>query len=430
MNYDNENFGTEQWNPLKHLIKPGNTVLIKPNLVMDVNLLPQEGVECLYTQPGVVVPVIDYVILALQGSGKIVLGDAPMQECNFNNLIQCGYNDIIQFYKSKNINIELVDFRELTTVVKNGIYYQSTNENARGQVIDLGNDSEFSTACADELKRLRVTNYDPRLMNTHHNETKHEYYISQYLLDADVVINMPKPKTHRKGGVTISLKNFVGVNVRKEFLPHHTKGVKGKSSDEYEKRSFCHALRSNLLDRKNICISQKKYFSAKVLHFLIRLCSIVLKLKRTPNSEGSWWGNDTISRTILDLNKIVLYADKNGVICEKKARNVLIVADMIISGEKEGPVLPSHKPVGYIAIGENCVAFDETISTFMGFNYKKIPTLYRARNTIGNKPLTDSDTPVVCSNEKNLHGVIGTEIPEEFRLSFIPTSGWKNHIEL
>ena len=37
MALDEDNYGTADWNPLKTLIEPGNTVLIKPNFVMDHN---------------------------------------------------------------------------------------------------------------------------------------------------------------------------------------------------------------------------------------------------------------------------------------------------------------------------------------------------------------------------------------------------------
>ncbi|SFB14023.1 hypothetical protein SAMN05216587_11543 [Selenomonas ruminantium] len=45
--------------------------------------------------------------------------------------------------------------------------------------------------------------------------------------------------------------------------------------------------------------------------------------------NGSWYGNDTIWRTIADLNHILYYANKEGKLQEKRQRKVLIVADMI-----------------------------------------------------------------------------------------------------
>ena len=53
MGLDSENYGTDKWNPLKEIVRQGDKVVVKPNLVMDYN--PSgDGTECLYTQPSVV----------------------------------------------------------------------------------------------------------------------------------------------------------------------------------------------------------------------------------------------------------------------------------------------------------------------------------------------------------------------------------------
>ena len=44
----------------------------------------------------------------------------------------------------------------------------------------------------------------------------------------------------------------------------------------------------------------------------------------------------------MDLNKILFYADKNGHIHDEIQRKTLNIGDMIISGEKEGPVAVSY----------------------------------------------------------------------------------------
>lgn len=253
---DKENIGTPNWNPLGGTIKPGDTVLLKPNLVMDYNQNKSGGVECLYTQPGVVAAVVDYVIIALKGTGQIVIGDAPMQECNFSNLLSTsGYDVLIDYYKSQGIDISIVDFRELSSVVKDGVHYASINKDAKGKIINLGTESEFYGDTYSD--KIRITNYDPRILPTHHHGDKQEYYVSDYILNADVIINMPKPKTHRKAGVTISLKNFVGANVRKEFLPHHTMGSVYEKGDEYLEKNYLHSTLSKLLDRRNIYAAEK-----------------------------------------------------------------------------------------------------------------------------------------------------------------------------
>ena len=41
---------------------------------------------------------------------------------------------------------------------------------------------------------------------------------------------MPKLKTHKKCGVTISLKNLVGLNTNKNLLPHHSLGTPSRAA--------------------------------------------------------------------------------------------------------------------------------------------------------------------------------------------------------
>ena len=426
--YDAEHFDTRQWNPLGHLIHPGNNVLIKPNFVMDQN--PSgDGVECLYTQPGVIAAVVDYILIALGGNmGKIVIGDAPMQECNFQQLVkQSGIDIMVNYYRSKGVNIQLVDFRELTSVVEGGIHKYNINENAHGTVIDLKDDSEFAGLSKEQFDRMRITNYDPRILVTHHQPGKNEYYVSDYVLNADVIINMPKPKSHRKAGVTISLKNLVGINVRKEYLPHHTVGSKKSGAgDEYLNTSKLKSLLANNLDELNIHVSEKQYGVARMLHYKnAALRKIGGPFFHDQYSEGSWYGNNTISKTIVDLNKIIFYADKNGKMQDDVQRKYLIVADMIQSGEKEGPVMPSKKDVGIIAVGGNPVCFDECVATLMGVDITKIPTLLCVRQSGKRYSFVSADqNGVIYSNDSRWNNRTWSDVSVQDTLLFNPTSGW------
>ena len=430
--FDSDRFGTSDWNPFAEYIREKDTVLIKPNLVMDKNHNRDGGTDCLYTHPSVVAPIIDYVLLALHHTGKIIIGDAPMQECDFEQLIEkSGYKQLVEFYKNKyGCDIQLVDFRQLSSVVIDGIHHFSIDESKEGKIINLGKDSAHFCE-GGKSPKVRITNYDPRILQQHHHQDKHEYCISPYLLEADVLINVPKPKVHRKAGMTISLKNLVGINVRKEFLPHHTMGAVSQGGDEYKDRNLIHSFRSFMLDKKNIYAFENKYVKAKLTHLVIRCLSRILELTKSDfYREGSWYGNDTISKTILDLNRIVKYADKNGVMQATNTRKMLIVADMIVAGEKEGPVAPSPKELGIIAAGTNPVCFDEAIATLVGFDYKKLPSIKRAREDNSRYPLVDSDAhPFISSNLTALNGCYLETIPNMTNLNLIPTSGWKSHIE-
>ena len=60
----------------------------------------------------------------------------------------------------------------------------------------------------------------------------------RYSYYADVVISLPKMKTHKKTGVTLSIKNFVGITADKNYLPHHTWGSPKHGGDDYPDTSF------------------------------------------------------------------------------------------------------------------------------------------------------------------------------------------------
>lgn len=115
-------------------------------------------------------------------------------------------------------------------------------------VVDLGKYSALYDIIND-YKKFRVTNYIPNLTKEHHNPKKNEYLISNTILQADVIINLPKPKTNRKAGITGAMKNLVGINGSKDWLPHHRRGSKADGGDEY--------LYHNLFKDLNIFLQEK-----------------------------------------------------------------------------------------------------------------------------------------------------------------------------
>ena len=428
MKLDEKNKHTDDWNPLSKYISPGDKVLIKPNMVMDYNR-SGEGTECLYTQAEVVDAVLRYVCRALDGKGSIIVGDAPMQECNFDNLIsQSGYQSVIDKYQTQGIDIKLIDFRELTTDVINGIRHQKINNKASGMVIDLGIESEFSQFSDEKLDRLRITNYDPQRLKTHHTSGKHEYYVSKYVLDADVIINMPKPKTHRKAGVTIAMKNLVGINARKEYLPHHTLGSPEVGGDQSKRDNVLIRLSNKCYDRKNYHEGKSDYRRAWIYKLVGGGIKFFYSRARGDSLEGSWSGNNTICRTIIDLNKILLYCDSKGNLQEDIQRRILNIADMIISGEKEGPVAPSPKNVGYLVAGENSLTFDIAVATMMGADVARIPTIQMAINTVvkGKDLFGNIRDAEVVSNNILIDTLNASQIKEDDKWDFVPTSGWRD----
>lgn len=136
--------------------------------------------------------------------------------------------------------------------------------------------------------------------------------------------------------------------------------------------------------------------------------------------EGSWYGNDTIWRTILDINKILLYSDKNGVLSNNKKRIIFNVADMIISGEKEGPLIPSNKEVGLIVASFNQLNMDRSICKIMGFDPKKIKYINEGYKLKKFKISSLMEYKFIDQN--------GINSEEKYNKNFIPTDGWIDYL--
>ena len=83
--------------------------MIKPNLVKHINESLDGNTDSLITNFSVIRPIIDYTIIALNGTGSIIVGDAPVQECNFAEVIKLynleeaikKYNDFLDMCEVK-----------------------------------------------------------------------------------------------------------------------------------------------------------------------------------------------------------------------------------------------------------------------------------------------------------------------------------------
>ncbi|OAA86973.1 DUF362 domain-containing protein [Clostridium ljungdahlii] len=421
---DKENIGTKEWNPLGSYIKKGDTVLIKPNWVLHVNNEPVfHDMECMVTHPSVIRCVIDYVLIALKGTGKIIVADAPIQKCHFEELQQqMHYAELWEYYHEKGIDISVIDLRDIVAAFsKNGTVSLENHKNP-GMLVKLNELSEFENVDNDKISKMRITCYPTDALQSHHNAGKHEYMIAGEVLSADTIINLPKPKSHRKAGMTACAKNFVGICTNKEYLPHHTIGEKASGGDEYLNKNIFLKLASKALDNyNNAAYAQKK--SVSYYHYKSFILNMLgHKLCNEKYSEGSWWGNDTIWRTIVDLNYIVKYADKNGVIQNTEQRKIFNICDMIVVGEKEGPMEPSPMKLGAIVMGDECAVVDRFICEIFGFSSEKVPYISYLLNK---QNLTEEEIKI---NYKNKIFKF-SEFKFNPKWHVIPTSGWLGHIE-
>ncbi len=415
---DKEHYGTKEWNPFGEFIKPGQQVLLKPNWVMHVNPRKDSlGMQCLVTQPSVIRAVLDFVIIALKGTGKIIVGDAPMYQCYFEELQKnLSYDKLWNYYYNKNISLEIKDFRNfiIDRSNKDDIIKKVSKDD--GILVDLGD-----KACLDEfdekqINKFKIFGYPSSLMHEGHSKGKHKFLIHQDVLNADVIINLPKPKSHRKAGMTACAKNFIGINCRKEYLPHHRDGAISSGGDEYPSKNIFKAIHAKIHELNSRFIKPNKVF--RLIDKVTRGLELVFSINK--KYDGCWYGNDTLWRTIADLNRIVQYADKQGIIKESKQRTIFNVCDMIISGEEEGPLRPTPKKVGAIVSGFEIAYLDCFIATLMGFDINKIkyiPYLLEKNNL-------DRNALKIALQDKTINFD-----NFDLNLNFKPTSGWQGHIE-
>ncbi len=397
MNLDKENIGKKAWNPFKEFIKKGDHVIIKPNLVREINPL-NGNTDCLITNFSIIRPIIDYVLKALEKTGSLIVGDAPVQECIFEEVIKLnGLDSAIQTYNQKGYNIQLIDLRK------------HQNPDLKCKIVSINKDSSLCEI--DKYwDKYAITNYDLKKMHEHHHEGVHEYLLPECVLNANVIINLPKPKTHRKAGMTACMKNFVGVNSLKEYLPHHRNGSISEHGDEYPEKNCLKKVQSN--------IKNYTYTRNIIIRGLNKICLGLEKLLGLDRYlEGSWHGNDTIWRTILDINKVILYADKEGKLQDQPQRIIFNLADMIIGGEKEGPLKPSPKEVGILVASFNQLNMDRTICQIMGFNPNKIKYIFEGYNL----------KKYQISSSKKYKNICNVNI-KTINKNFIPTDGWSDYL--
>ena len=227
---------------------------------------------------------------------------------------------------------------------------------------------------------------------------------------------------------------MIGITNEKRALPHHRQGSIDKGGDEYppeistKKRS--HAYLNDIFMRKQY----GKFGFMFIMPVLRFLYNTAIKwwhgaCQKDVHAGGNWYGNDTIWRTTLDLNQIILYSTKNGFIDDMVQRKYLSVIDGIIGGDGDGPLHPAPKRCGVLLAGTNPVFTDAAAATIMGFDYKKMPTLINALNSaiFNDKLLTTKDV----YTKSNLGDINNQSLASvNLNLKFLPSKGWKEYIEL
>ena len=428
---DSANIGADTWNPLGEMVSPGMTVLIKPNLVLDRH--PRGGaLDCLITHGSIVRAIMDYIHIALEGQGKIIVGDSPIQGTDFEEATKAnGLRDVVRAYRElTKLEVELVDFRQVIAVMDDRCHvveWREADGDPAGYVeFDLGHDSMLMPIAKDSQK-FRVSNYKASDTSQYHNETSHKYIVSKSVVDADVIVNIPKMKTHCKAGVTLGLKNFVGTVGRKQCLAHHRRGGTLQGGDEYPQTSILKSISETLermIDGNSSNLRRSLYgFVYRVNERLIKMLGI------NQWREGCWHGNDTVWRMVVDLVRIARYGRPDGILSTDPQRKIFTLIDGVIGGENEGPLEATPKPSQCVIAGLDIVATEIVGAYFMGLDYQKIPLI---RHTIGQDawPLLDSEVRDIVVAFDDREDVMDEFARSSDKSPFVPAAGWVGHIEL
>src|SRR4029450_2469603 len=201
----------------------------------------------------------------------------------------------------------------------------------------------------------------------------HRHLASDAVFSADLVLNLPKLKTHKKTGVTLALKNLVGINGDKNLLPHHCVGSPAQGGDEFPGGAVIDRLRSAATEVARALLSRG---------IGTRLVRWVRRAENAARGDafirsGNWHGNQTTWRMSLDLNRCLYYSDARGGHFDAPApvRTVLTVLDGIVAGEGEAPLAPRDVPLGVVLAATDPIAIDLAAIRLMGFEEQSIPKI-------------------------------------------------------
>jgi uncharacterized protein (DUF362 family) len=414
-------------------IVPGNNVVLKPNWVKehDERYPGPNQWEHVVTHPAVIEAVILWVAPRLQGKGEIIVCDAPQTDSSFATLrAYCGLDAMIGRCQRQfpDLRIELLDLRPEEWLAVDGVTVKKTlqpGDPLGSTHVHLDSCSEFVGFAG--LDQLYGASYDMDETRAHHKGEKHEYLLCRTPMDADVLINLPKLKCHKKVGLTCALKNLVGINANKNWLPHHTEGTPAQGGDQFPGSTVKAKLEHSWMGRAKR-ILRGRLFLSRLFVPLKKLGRIVFGDTLAVVRSGNWHGNDTCWRMVADLNKCVFYYDGEGK-PRAKPLHYLAVVDGIVGGEGNGPMAPDPKPCGVIIAGQSPVAVDCAAAAIMGFDWRAIRML-RGLFSIREKPVAPFayEDIRVLSNKLSWQGRL-TDYPVTESFHFRPHFGWVNAIE-
>ncbi len=426
---DIEHYGSKDWNPLGKIISPGDQVIIKPNFVgikpLYVSFLANRSVS-VNTHASVLRPLIDYAFIAAGPKGKILIAEATMSATNLEEVLKATATlPMVEYLQTRHkVPVEIIDLRD--TIEERWSWKTKPIKGPRHDYvkIDLADKSEldklYKSKVDFELQAPADHKQKGDLPNQYHRQGKNEYFIPRIVLETKAIINVPKLKTHKKAGVTLSLKSFMGLTARRDTIPHNRRGSPPEGdAHPYPPQSIM-KYRHSVVDALGKIPFFNKLIIQAIAFGVNGLKKIIPGFGRIIE-DGDWYGNDTLWRSLIDLNKIMFYADKNGILQNVPQRKILSIIDGVIGGEGYGPMYTGDKKSGVLAGGMDSVAVDTVCTRLMGFDHQKIPTIkntaFLKEYKLGTANLSNIE---VCSNCAKW---------DDINLAFEPPYDWKGHIE-
>ncbi len=412
-------------------IRPGDHVVLKPNWIRqcDERHPEPDHWEHVITHPAVIEAVARWTAEHLDGRGAVTLCDAPQTDSSFDTIrAYCRLDEMIARLKDAHpgVDFALLDLRPEEWKTVDGITVSKrtlAGDPRGGTRVALNEASEFVGFHGQG--KLYGASYDMAETNRRHSGATHEYLLCRTPMDADVLINIPKLKTHKKVGVTCALKNLVGINADKNWLPHHTEGTPDRGGDQFPANTAKAKLEHTWMG------AAKRWFKGKPAWswMLVPLKKVGRPFFGDTGNvvrSGNWHGNDTCWRMVLDLNKCLFYFDGAG---RRRARPLryLAIVDGIVGGEGNGPMAPDPVACGVILAGTHPAAVDSAAAVLMGFDPARIRLLTGAfhMDELNFVPFTRGDIRV-SSNHEPWNGPLD-DLTDPF--AFRPHFGWIGAIE-
>lgn len=414
------------------LIAPGDRVVLKPNWVKEHDERfagRSDRWDYVVTHPAVIEAVIRWVAPRLNHSGSIVVCDAPQTDSSFDAIRRyCQLDDMVARCRAQypGIAIDLLDLRPEEWHAVDGVTVARRDlpgDPAGSTRVALNDASEFVGFHGEG--KLYGASFDMSETNSHHHGITHEYLLCRTPMDADVLINLPKLKTHKKVGLTCALKNLVGINAQKNWLPHHTEGTPEAGGDQFPQATVKARLEHQWMGTAKRWLKNRPTLSRLFIP-LKKLGRLYFGDTQKVVRSGNWHGNDTCWRMVLDLNKCLFGFSGDGK-PRRKPLKYLAIVDGIIGGEGNGPMAPDPKPCGVILAGTHPVAVDCVAATLMGFDWRRIRMLHGSFHLrdIDFVPFDTEEIRVRSNRQEWAGGLEGMHNGFQFK----PHFGWVGAIE-